>query len=324
MKTYILIPLLALLCGCMSIPEKNWVLLQAAQSGDTATVKRMLDKKADINTKDNSGETPLLAAIKNRRPETIRFLVSRGANLNVKDIAGETALLIAIKMGDTNSTELIASSGADLDAKERYGDTALALAIKNGQRDLAKLLVSKGANINVKGALGDTPLHVSVYKGDAEVTSVLRSKGAEETLLNRYGLNPAEMQSLPEIEAKVVETAQLLSSSGQWTNPSKARSLYDGLKARQDKYLINALVLRVIRADDMRLRVLLLAIKLGIPGSEEKLGALLMEYGDKSMAEDYLNSGSSLLHSSGVAWANSHGYHIQTGQGSNRSNWGSF
>jgi hypothetical protein len=291
MKIYMFIPLLALLCGCMSLQEKNAALLIAAKAGDTPTVKKMLDSHANINTTDSSKETPLLAAIKNRHPETSALLASRGANLGAKD---------------------------------QYDDTPLNLAIKTRQRDTVDLLISKGANVNAKGALEDTPLHVSIYTGDPTMTSLLRSKGADETLLNRYGLNPEEMKAVPELEEKVVDAARLLSSSGEWTDSAKARPLYDGLKGQQDKYVVNALVLRVIRGDDLRSRVLLLAIKLGIPGSEEKLGALLMVYGYKQMAEDYLNSGSSLLHSSGADWANAHGYHIRTGSGSHRSGWGRF
>jgi hypothetical protein len=58
-----------------------------------------------------------------------------------------------------------------------------------------------------------------------------------------------------EVEAGVVEAARLLSLNGEWNDRSKARSLYDSLKARLDRYLANALVLRVINGDDMRLRV---------------------------------------------------------------------
>jgi ankyrin repeat protein len=244
--------------GCMSLPQKNARLLQAARAGDTENVKSMLDGGADINTHD------------------------------------------------------------------KYGDTPLNLAIKNSQKDTASLLVSKGANVNAKGALDDTPLHTSIYKGDTEMASLLRTKGADDNLLNRYGLNPVEMQSVPAVEAKVLAVAQLLSSNGEWNDRSKARIQYDDLKTSSDKYLVNALVLQIIRGHDMRLRVLLLSIKLGISGSEEKLNNLLMVYGDKSMAEDYLNSGSSMLHDGASRWARSKGYNIRTGPGSNRSGWGRF
>jgi hypothetical protein len=271
MKTYTIVPILTLLCGCMSIQEKNVALLRAARTGDTATVKRMVDRHADITTKDT------------------------------------------------------------------YGDTALHLALKNKHTDTAELLVSRGANVNAKGALEDTPLHVSIYESEAGMATLLRQKGADDTLLNRYGLNPAEMQGLPEIESKIVETAQLLSPGGEWTDRSKARAMYDSLRARQDKYLINSLVLQIIRPLTLqelfqemrggrktRLKVLILAVKLGIHGSEEKLVSVLMVYGDKSMAEDFLNSGSDILADGGRSWAAAHRYRITTGPGSHRASWGSF
>jgi hypothetical protein len=258
MKTHIVLPLVLLLCGCMSIQERNAKLLQGARVGDTATVKQMLDGHADI------------------------------------------------------------------DAKDRYGDTALHLALKNKHTDTAELLISRGADVNAKGALGDTPLHVSVYEGQTDMAAVLRQKGADETLPNQYGLNPTEMQALPEIEDRIVEAAQLLTTSGRWTDAAKGRILYDGLRARQDRYLINSLVLQIIKSHDRRLCVLILAIKLGIADSEEKLVRILMVYGDKSMAEDYLNSGSSALAAGGRRWAAQHGYRVSTGPGSHRASWGRF
>ena len=212
----------------------------------------------------------------------------------------------------------------DINARDWYGDTPLNLAIKNGQRDTAGLLVSKGANVNVKGALGDTPLHDSIYKGDSEMTRFLRSKGADESLLNSYGLNPADMQALPELQAKIVETAKLLSIEGEWSDPSMGRTLYVGLKSQQDRYVVNALVLQIVQSDQIRLQVLLLAIKLGIAGSEEKLVDILMVYGDKSMAEDYLNCGSDALADGARKWAKARGFNILTGPGSHRSGWGQF
>lgn len=80
----------------------------------------------------------------------------------------------------------------------------------------------------------------------------------------------------------------------------------------------------MIGAHDRRSRTLILAVKLGIPGSHDKLGALLMVYGDRSMAEDYLNSGSDELHDWAVKWGKAHGYSIHTGPGSNRAAWGRF
>jgi hypothetical protein len=53
-----------------------------------------------------------------------------------------------------------------------------------------------------------------------------------------------------------------------------------------------------------------------------ELRELLLLYGDKALAEDYLNCGQSELDDAGQAWANSHGYNVGTGYGSHRVRWG--
>jgi len=72
------------------------------------------------------------------------------------------------------------------------------------------------------------------------------------------------------------------------------------------------------------LRALFLGVKLGIPGTEERLNGILVKHGDKRMAEDFLNSGSQKLHDGGKQWAERHGYTIHTGLGSHRVTWGEF
>jgi hypothetical protein len=61
-------------------------------------------------------------------------------------------------------------------------------------------------------------------------------------------------------------------------------------------------------------------------GDESRLGELiklLKDYGDKSLAEDYMNCGQSDLGSAGKSWCYSHGYNVGAGNGSNRATWGS-
>ena len=70
--------------------------------------------------------------------------------------------------------------------------------------------------------------------------------------------------------------------------------------------------------------MLTLSIKLGIPGSQERLVAALMEHGDLSMAEDYLNCGSDYLAEGGRTWAQQHGYTVGSGSGSHRADWGQY
>lgn len=290
MKQAIILSMVLVITGCMTLREKNDTLLRAVASGDLVTVQQMVDAGADVNTSDYHG-TALQTAISHDRAEIANLLISSGANLGVRD---------------------------------RYGDMPLHLAIKNNMRSTVQTLLDKGADANAKGALDDTPLHIARYRGSDDLSALLRRKGADEDLLNRYGLRPGDMVRVPHIEAKVKSLANLLNSNGSWTDRQTARPQYDHLKTFPVNELINALVLQTIEHSTHRLQVLLVAIKLGISGSEEKLSDLLMVYGDKSMAEDYLNCGSWPMGDAGRKWANAHGYNVSTGQGSHRGSWGSF
>lgn len=64
-------------------------------------INLILEDEADINAKNNSGETALILAIKNNNwgidpefyntDELIKILIKRGADINIKDNIGETA-----------------------------------------------------------------------------------------------------------------------------------------------------------------------------------------------------------------------------------------
>ena len=71
--------------------DKNTDLLYFAAAGKTETVKALLDAKANINTKDDYGWTPLMHAAKYGRVETVRLLLAAKANPSVA-VDGETSL----------------------------------------------------------------------------------------------------------------------------------------------------------------------------------------------------------------------------------------
>ncbi len=128
----------------------------------------------------------------------------------------------------------------------------------------------------------------------------------------------------PEIVDWVVSSnASLLNDNAEWLDRDSARKYYDILKRYENNLVVDSLVRHLFKPE-IRLRTLFLGVKLGIPGSPEKLIGVLMKDGDKSMAEDFLNSGSPELYDGGKRWANENGYSITTGMGSHRAIWGQF
>ena len=59
--------------------DLNQVLIESAKDGNMLVLKTALEKGADINTKDGSGMTALMYAIKRGNEEIVNFLKEKGA-----------------------------------------------------------------------------------------------------------------------------------------------------------------------------------------------------------------------------------------------------
>lgn len=134
---------------------------------------------------------------------------------------------------------------------------------------------------------------------------------------------PAEAKKAEYIDKLIFSGANCLDSNANWIDRVKGRQIYDMLKKYDSQTLTDSMI-RVVLIEIDRLKVLFLVVKLGVSGTQKPLNDLLMEYGDKSTAEDYLNCGSKDLYDGGAAWAKAHGGYISTGWGSHRFGWGSF
>jgi hypothetical protein len=135
--------------------------------------------------------------------------------------------------------------------------------------------------------------------------------------------NPVEASRALYIDKLMFTAAASLDMQANWVDLTRGRRLYNLLKQYDSQSLSNSMT-RVVLIHIDRLRVLFLIVKLGVSGTQSTLNSLLMQYGDKSMAEDFLNSGSGDLRAGGEAWARINRFHIRTGPGSHRVGWGRF
>ena len=269
-------------------------------------------------------DAKLMSAVSEGNANRAFELIEMGSNTNAINRMNETPLRLAIINKHPEVVDLLIANGADVNCADKYGNTPLHLSVKTGNPSIVKKLIDAGSIIDRKGEFGNTPLHLSRYSGKENIANVLLENDADTTCLNTYGLNPKEIEVLPEYELLVLQAAELLNSNGRWKDSKTAKIHYNKLRTAKKKYVVNSLALQVINERRLRFSILILAIKLGIRDSEEKLADLLYIYGDKSMAEDYLNCGNSVLASAGRQWAKRNGYSIWQSAGSNRAGWGRF
>ena len=96
------------------------------------TVKALIEAGADVNAKDEDGNTPFHFA---KDAEIARLLIDKGANVNAKNNKGETPLHFA---KNAEIAQLLIDKGADMNAKNNKGETPLYKA-KNAE--IAQLLI---------------------------------------------------------------------------------------------------------------------------------------------------------------------------------------
>ncbi|MFF3567897.1 hypothetical protein ACFYXQ_08955 [Nocardia jiangxiensis] len=177
--------------------------------------------------------------------------------------------------------------------------------------------------VNRTTVQGDSALHLAYYANERNAIENLRAYGADEHLRNKLGLTPRDMAALAVTESQLQQCIRYLDRDGYWRSSKEAYGVYLQLRETPPRIFNPAVVREVLEACHRR-ELLILAIKVGKTGSQEKLAEALDAFGNKPMAEDYLNAGSPFLREAAQRWAQSHNYRIFTTPGGPRVVWGQF
>jgi ankyrin repeat protein len=87
-------------------------LLSRAGIGDVDTVRRLLERGADVHIRDRHGETALMKAARHGNYPVANLLIEHGADIHAKDATGSTALSYAKSFGQKEMVELLKRHGA--------------------------------------------------------------------------------------------------------------------------------------------------------------------------------------------------------------------
>ena len=206
--------------GCERTP-----LMLAAEIGKVSVLGVLVEKGADVNESNSSGETPLTCAahggheeackvlVENKgnihsaisdnwppllwaafsgHTEVCRYLLQSGADANYGDSMGGV-LMYAAEEGHEEVCKLLLQNGAEVDLTKLGGNTALMKAAKNGKTEICLMLIQNDANVNYKNSLGYTALMAAAGNGQTETCVTLIKNGASIKDRNNFGETAIDM-----------------------------------------------------------------------------------------------------------------------------------
>jgi ankyrin repeat protein len=151
----------------------NRELIEAARENNLPEIRRLLRVGADVNAKDDYGNTPLHGASTKGHVQVVKELAEHGVDMELKTNAGMTPLHHACFNGHVAFVIELLSRGANIEAKTNQGNTHLHLASQCDHFLVVKALVSGGANILAANNQGNCSIHSAVIRRHSDVSKYL-------------------------------------------------------------------------------------------------------------------------------------------------------
>ena len=198
----------------------------AEDYGMQELVTMLLKQKADVNSQDTNGKTPLHRllgnGIYNDDYDHVRLLLEHGAEVNRQDKDNQTPFLLALKSGWFRTAHILLEHGADPITEKNNGESPWHLLSESWLYDedevldYALLLLKNGVGVNGRHNGNETPLHLAVQMCRFRLARILLEHGADTNARNNMGMTPYNMllESWSADEGPVLDHTLLLLKQG--------------------------------------------------------------------------------------------------------------
>jgi ankyrin repeat protein len=250
-------------------------LVVAALKEDWKTVLRLLDTGASVETTDESGVTPLMAAARQGNVEIIRSLLARHARVDFADFDGRSALHYALTAGKLDAVQLLLPLVSNLEATSVAGSDLLTMALETGDMKIFQAVLERFPATLSWTASTRRALEAALRADMKEQVRLLLSKHpAPPTREN--GTVPLIAYAIASDDAPLFRTLLACGSDPNVVIPKAAEK--DFMSLLKSKYLRNYI------QDETGINLLMLAAGLGKP---DYVRALLDAGADRSRASSH-------------------------------------
>ncbi len=161
-------------------------LRAAAWAGDVLRARRLVERGADVNAKDETQQSAYLIATSEGHLELLELTLRHGAAVDDKDSFNGTGLIRAAERGHADVVGRLLRAGIDKDHDNNLGWTALHEAVHLGDGterylDTVRVLVAGGVDVDIESPRdGATPLAYARARGFDDLARLIEVASAQD------------------------------------------------------------------------------------------------------------------------------------------------
>lgn len=142
-------------------------------------VRVLVNGGAFVDARDDDGNFSLHLAARKDSPEIVRFLVEHNADIEARNRRQETSLLVAVQWGNIRIARLLEELHADLQPVDEHGRSVLHTAVKAVNKSMVRFCLRRRYDTETKDKWGQTPLSMAAENGHHEIVALLLDHGAD-------------------------------------------------------------------------------------------------------------------------------------------------
>ncbi|NLB20951.1 MAG: tetratricopeptide repeat protein [Clostridium sp.] len=169
-------------------------LISACEAEDLDKAKQLVESGADLEQKNENGQTPLFIAVKKNNLELASYLMEKGADLNARENTMLTPWLCAGANGFHKILKEALKYNPDIKSSNRFGGTVLLPSSEKGYLKTVEVGLDAGVPVNHVNDLMWSALQEAVILGNGgylyrDILRRLIDAGADVNLKDNDGKN---------------------------------------------------------------------------------------------------------------------------------------